>query len=318
MRKKTARKIHRQSMGQRIERALMLRGMGIKGLMMCALLFVVAFAGMAVFAPKALAAALILPIVFGTTLATDTPRDHEIGDRNNIPVIASDIIFEGAAVGVVDASGHARPLSAGDRFAGFCQQKADNSSGSAADIKVEVKKIGQAKLSVTGAVITDVGQPVYASDDNAFVFTPTSNSFIGFVKRFVSSGVVIVDYDVDNFVDPYDGWTVETVAANKTLDVEDTGKAFFVTDDAKTITLPATTTGLHCLIINGAAFGTVLVAVSPQAADKIMGPDLGGTNDKDHLNTKATARRGDLVELKDGHADGYTVVKQKGVWATEG
>ena len=34
-----------------------------------------------------------------TTLAADTPRDMELGDRNEFPVIASDIIYEGAAVG---------------------------------------------------------------------------------------------------------------------------------------------------------------------------------------------------------------------------
>ena len=47
-----------------------------------------------------------------TTLAANQPRAFEGGNRNEIPVIASDIIFEGAAVGVVDASGHARPLNA--------------------------------------------------------------------------------------------------------------------------------------------------------------------------------------------------------------
>jgi hypothetical protein len=28
------------------------------------------------------------------------------------------------------------------------------------------------QLAVTGAVITDVGQPVYATDDDTFVFSP--------------------------------------------------------------------------------------------------------------------------------------------------
>ena len=68
-----------------------------------------------------------------TTLAVDTPLVIEGGTINEYPVIASDIIYEGAAVGLVPASGHARPLAAGDRFVGFAEQKADNSAGAAAD-----------------------------------------------------------------------------------------------------------------------------------------------------------------------------------------
>ena len=132
-----------------------------------------------------------------TTLAKDTTRTIELGIVNQIPVIASDIIYEGSAVGIVPGTGHAQPLAATDEFVGFAEQKADNSAGAAAAINVYVKKRGSISLSVTGAVITDVGQPVYATDDNAFGFTPVSAVFIGFVRRFVASGIAIVEYDVD-------------------------------------------------------------------------------------------------------------------------
>jgi len=93
-----------------------------------------------------------------TTLAKDTPRDQVLGNVNSFAVIASDIIYEGSAVGLVDASGHARPLTSADKFVGFAIEKADNSLGSAADINVNVNKSGTVKLSVSGAVITDIGQ----------------------------------------------------------------------------------------------------------------------------------------------------------------
>jgi len=130
------------------------------------------------------------------TLSANTPRAYEGGDRNDLPVIAADIIYEGAAVGIVSGSGHARPLQAGDKFAGFAKEQADNSAGAAAAITVRVQEKGKIKLNVSGAVITDIGAPIYASDDNTFTKTATSNTLIGFVHRFVSSGVVIVDYDV--------------------------------------------------------------------------------------------------------------------------
>jgi len=253
-----------------------------------------------------------------TTLAANTIRAMEVGDHNDIGVIAADIIFEGAATGD-NGAGYARPLVGGDRFLGFALAKADNSAGSAGDLNVRLSVKGQIQLSVSGAVITDVGQPVYATDDDTFVFLPTGASFIGRVKRFVSSGVVVVAFDVECMVDPYGAGPRETIADNKTLDIEDTGKTFFVTTDAKVITLPATATPLVAKIVNIGAFGTVLVAVSPDAADKIQGPNLPGTDNKDHLNTKATARRGDFVVISNaGDANGPIVLEQVGTWATEG
>jgi hypothetical protein len=36
---------------------------------------------------------------------------------------------------------------------------------------------------------------VYASDDNTFTLTSTSNSLIGYVSRWVETGVAIVEFD---------------------------------------------------------------------------------------------------------------------------
>ena len=254
-----------------------------------------------------------------TTLAANKPRAYEQGQRNHLPVIASDIIYEGAAVGAVAGTGHTRPLVAGDAFMGFAVAKADNASGAAAAINVEVVESGQIELAVSGAVITDLRQPVYATDDDTFSFSPVGGSFVGFVKRFVSSGVVVVDFDACCYRDPWGSYTVrETISADKTLDAEDTGKMFWVDTDAKTITLPAIATGLDgCMIVNGGAFGAVAVNISPAAADMILGPDITGADNKDLINTKATARRGDHVLIGGNDADGYSVQSIRGVWARE-
>lgn len=251
-----------------------------------------------------------------TTLAKDTPRDSELGLVNEIPVIASDIIYEGAAVGVVPATGHAQPLTATDVFAGFAEQKADNSAGSAADINVRMKRKGAVKLSVSGAVITDLDQPVYATDDDTFVFLPTAAVFIGFVRRFVSAGVVIVEFDVDNYVDPYAGRVKETHSGTYTTDILDNAKTLFVDTDAFTITMLtyAAATALDVKIVNIGAYGTVAVSVDPAAGDKIAGPDDTGADGGIMVNTKATAQRGDFVHLQSGGDDGYIVKEIKGTW----
>lgn len=251
-----------------------------------------------------------------TTLAADSPRIYEIGERNEFPVIASDIIYLGAAVGIVIASGHARPLTSVDRFAGFAEKRADNSAGAAAAINVRVIKSGSIKLSVTGAVITDVGQPIYATDDNAFGFLKASGVFIGFIRKWESSGVVIVEFNAGVMADPHAGLVAETISDNKTLDALDTGKLFQIDTDAKAITLPAVAK-MGFRIANAGAYGTVLVTISPNANDGIQPRDLSTVDDKDLLNTKATAQRGDYVDLEYGDATGWTAPKMVGTWAKE-
>ncbi|MFM2126257.1 MAG: hypothetical protein RL328_2708 [Acidobacteriota bacterium] len=129
-----------------------------------------------------------------TTLAANVARSYELGDMNDYPVIAADIIYQGAAVGD-NGSGYARPLQAGDPFRGFAEAKADNSAGAAGDISVKVKARGRVQLAIGSLAITDVGKPVYASDDDTFTLTSSTNSAIGRVVRYVSSGVGIVEFD---------------------------------------------------------------------------------------------------------------------------
>jgi hypothetical protein len=251
-----------------------------------------------------------------TTLAANKPRPYELGRGNTLPVIASDIIYEGAAVGMVDATGHCRPLTAADRFVGFAERKADNSGGAAAAINVDLIKAGQIQLAVTGAVITDVGQPVYATDDDTFTFLPTAAQFIGFVKRFVSAGVAVVEFDAGVFQDPYGDTVRNTISATYTTDIEDTGKTLFVDTDAFVITLLtyAAATAHRIKVVNIGAFGTVAVSIDPAAGDLIAGPDDTGADGGVMVNTKATARRGDYVVLTSGGDNGYIVEEIRGIW----
>lgn len=128
-----------------------------------------------------------------STLTEDKQRAFEIGDINSLPVVASDIIYAGAAVG--DNAGYARPLVAGDQFHGFCALRADNSDGAAGDINVQVRKSGCVVLPVTGVDGTDdIGKTVYASDDNTFTLTEASNTRIGRVIRHESGTRCVVEF----------------------------------------------------------------------------------------------------------------------------
>jgi hypothetical protein len=130
-----------------------------------------------------------------TTLAVDKSRAYELGDIQELPVVATDIIYEGAAVGD-NGSGYARPLVAADPFLGFAESKVDNSAGAAGDKNVRVKTCGQIVLSVTGVTgVGDVGEAVYASDDDTFTLTSTSNTAIGKVARYISGTSVVVAFE---------------------------------------------------------------------------------------------------------------------------
>jgi len=128
------------------------------------------------------------------TLSSDSPRNFGLGDINELPVVASDIIYEGAAVGD-NGSGYSRPLAAGDPFQGFALKKADNSSGSAGDVNVVVRRHGLVQVAVTGtSSVADNGRNVYASDDDTFTLTKSTNTKIGQVVRWVTGTTCIVSF----------------------------------------------------------------------------------------------------------------------------
>lgn len=108
-----------------------------------------------------------------------------------------------------------------------------------------------------------------------------------------------------------------TVSADTTLDAADCGIVQIVDTDAKIVTLPATAAGLSYTIVNGGADGAVLVSISPNAVDKITGAGLTPADDKDLLNTKATAKKGDYVTLIADGADGWVISRMAGTWARE-
>ena len=130
-----------------------------------------------------------------TTLAADKARAFALGDIQELPMIAADIIYEGAAVGD-NGSGLARPLVATDPFLGFAERTADNSAGAASAKNVRVRTRGQVQLTVVGASsAADVSETVYASDDDTFTLTSTSNTAIGKVSRWVSGTTCIVAFE---------------------------------------------------------------------------------------------------------------------------
>lgn len=110
-------------------------------------------------------------------------------------------------------------------------------------------------------------------------------------------------------------WEDVTLAGgSKTLDVEDSGKVINITVGSATnvVTLPAVAAGLGLCVRLGTSGGRI--AISPNASDAILGPDLTGVADTDRILAAATSLAGDYISLNGGHADGFMINAQRGIW----
>lgn len=132
-----------------------------------------------------------------TTLASDKNRTWSIHGNEfdtDLPCVASDIVYLGAAVG--EASGYFRPLVAADAFSGFALLNCDNSTGAAGAKNIHVRAKGTAILNVVGVTaVTDEGSTVYAADDDTFTLTVGTNSPIGKIIRHISGTQVAVAFE---------------------------------------------------------------------------------------------------------------------------
>ncbi len=76
------------------------------------------------------------------TATADAPLEMMVGNRSDVPIIASDIVYEGSMVGD-NGSGYGRPLVAGDPFRGHAYEQCANSAGSAGDKNIRVTGSGK-------------------------------------------------------------------------------------------------------------------------------------------------------------------------------
>ena len=204
-------------------------------------------------------------------------------------------IYEGAILGD-NASGYARGLVAGDAFIGHSLEYYDNSAGSAGDHKIKRAR-GRYRLEVTltGVAITDVGKPVYASDDATLTLTQ-GTSLVGVVDRYVTTNTAIVEFETNDPGDTIHTRTVSITSAQmKALAatqhelipapgadnyIEVLGLTFVLDYGSEVLAEPSAPDDLE--VVYGAAGGTSIADVIGdwviQGADSVTAPavkDLG-------------------------------------------
>lgn len=109
------------------------------------------------------------------------------GDKFPVPVAASTTIHGGAMV-CFDASGNAVPAAdtAGLDFAGIACARADNASGSAGDIEVEVERGQLEKIATAVVVAGDKGLDAVVADDQTVTDSAagTNDVRVGKIEKF--------------------------------------------------------------------------------------------------------------------------------------
>jgi hypothetical protein len=115
-----------------------------------------------------------------------------------------------------------------------------------------------------------------------------------------------------------------TLTVTQDVNANQAGGEFNIATDAKVITLPkidANNVGMEFKFRNTGADGNNIITISPNAADAIHGTvaaiQSGGVADKDWINTKATANKGDWCSLVAIEAGSWYLTGGDGVWASE-
>tara|TARA_R110001606_G_scaffold127308_1_gene261512 strand:- start:235 stop:642 length:408 start_codon:yes stop_codon:yes gene_type:complete len=115
-----------------------------------------------------------------------------------------------------------------------------------------------------------------------------------------------------------------TLTETQDVNANQAGGEFNIATDAKVITLPkidANNIGMEFTFRNTGADGNNIITLSPNASDAIHGTiaavSSGGVANKDWINTKASANKGDWVTLKAIALTEYYITGGDGVWASE-
>ena len=134
-----------------------------------------------------------------TQLGANLQRSYVLGDDVEYPA-STGAVYEGSAAGLT--SGYARQLTAGDRFVGFVTRGCASSSANGTNV-IKVRRRGRLILPVSGVAITDVHNPVYASDGNTFTLTAGSNTLIGHIVAKVGTDLADVEFNAEAAVEYY-------------------------------------------------------------------------------------------------------------------
>jgi hypothetical protein len=175
-------------------------------------------------------------------LLKNTPITVLEGKLQAYPLYQAIHAYEGSLI-FKRSDGYVTNVAGGNVFLGHAYAEANNANGGDGALEVFVRTGNYfAKAAVASLAITDLGSPVYASDDGTLVLTASGNSRVGRVAKFISTGIGIVEFCPITKVDGTPGAHIADAKVNYTtgdLDAEAEIIAAFNTTNGKINTLLA-------------------------------------------------------------------------------
>lgn len=230
-----------------------------------------------------------------SNVKTKAITDYE-GFKVDVPVAGSTTIYKNGWVGISE-TGYLEmfePFTAGatevgNRFFGLALEGIDNSAGSAGDKTCQVLVDGAVEFALTGAAQTELGSPVFVSDDDT-IHKSAFHAFGGYIVDIPSSGNVVVRFN--------------GLAPSTPLICRVAPELSLVTLNTKIPVISASENHNGLLILWSGAYVTTVFA-----CDATVGTaGFYSTGDTDLTNTLTTADGdavGDIIQ-GDGHAIGAT------------
>jgi len=226
-----------------------------------------------------------------------------------------DTLYKGAMVAITPAGyAIAMAATAGYTMGGVSYEKVVCAAQAAENVRLYTE--GLFKFAATSISQAMVGQAMYAVDDQTFDDEPGAEAiFVGILAEYVSATEGWLDIGPAIGQRATKRVPIITKTDDYTVLEEESGAVFLTATDAKTFVLPATKKGLEYTFVNYGADAAVLLTIDPNGADLIAGNDLIGNDGGALTNTKATAKRNDMVKLVGDGGNGWIIVTCIGVWA---
>jgi hypothetical protein len=220
-------------------------------------------------------------------------------ELRSLPVRQGVHVYKGAFVGL--SGGYARPLVAGDPFAGIAYEEANNTGGVDGAAVVRVFTLGDFEHVLGSAARANNRGPVFASDDGTLTLTASGNSFVGHQLEVPAANRIVLRIQITPT--PLAGGTLtgelvsagikhklttKASAANVTIDAADLGGIIRITGTtAGNLNLPPATTagaGAWCTFAKAGASG--VLTVKPNGSETIDG--AAGNSEMDAANDSMT------------------------------
>ena len=122
--------------------------------------------------------------------------DHHIDQElRRYPVAAGSLIHKGALV-ARDQNGYAIALTAASaNFIGLAYEQIDNTAGDNGDQHVRVYTIGDFTLPLAGTTQTDIGRPVFATEDDTLSLAGEDGPYVGLIIDRLAGEQVVLRID---------------------------------------------------------------------------------------------------------------------------